>query len=109
MLQPVLYSLAVEQALGTKVASGRLFYATTAGGFAEHEIPINDYTRGQALEVLEIVDRAVEIGFLPAAPSPRRVHAGATSGRSADRAKKSGSPARRRTSSPICPRLRSMR
>jgi CRISPR/Cas system-associated exonuclease Cas4 (RecB family) len=71
VLQPVLYSLAVEQGLGRKVWSGRLFYATTAGGFAEHEIPINDYTRGQALQVLEIVDRAVADGFLVAAPAER--------------------------------------
>ena len=70
-LQPVLYSLAVEQGLGKHVFSGRLFYATTVGGFVEHEIPINDYTRGQGLEALEIIDRAVETGFLPAAPSER--------------------------------------
>jgi len=70
-LQPVLYSLAVEQGLGQKVFSGRLFYATTVGGFVEHEIPINDYTRGQGLQVLEIIDRSVETGFLPAAPSER--------------------------------------
>jgi CRISPR/Cas system-associated exonuclease Cas4 (RecB family) len=70
-LQPVLYSLAVEQGLGKKVFSGRLFYATTVGGFVEREIPINDYTRGQGLQVLEIIDRAVETGFLPAAPSER--------------------------------------
>jgi ATP-dependent helicase/nuclease subunit B len=53
------------------VFSGRLFYATTVGGFVEHEIPINDYTRGQGLQVLEIIDRSVETGFLPAAPSER--------------------------------------
>ena len=51
--------------------AGRLFYATTVGGFVEHEIPINDYTRGQGLQVLEIIDRAVETGFLPAAPAER--------------------------------------
>jgi CRISPR/Cas system-associated exonuclease Cas4 (RecB family) len=70
-LQPVLYSLAVEQGLGKKVFSGRLFYATTAGGFVDHQIPINDYTRAQGLQVLEIIDRAVETGFLPAVPSAR--------------------------------------
>jgi len=70
-LQPVLYSLAVEQGLGKKVVAGRLFYATTAGGFVECEIPINDYTRGQGLQVLTIVDRAVESGFLAAAPGER--------------------------------------
>jgi CRISPR/Cas system-associated exonuclease Cas4 (RecB family) len=71
MLQPVLYSLAIEKGLNKKVFEGRLFYATTAGGFADKPILINDYTRGQGLQVLEIVDRAVETGFLPAAPKER--------------------------------------
>jgi CRISPR/Cas system-associated exonuclease Cas4 (RecB family) len=70
-LQPVLYSVAIEQGLGKKVVAGRLFYATTAGGFAEHVIPIDDYTRGRGLEVLTIIDRAVELGMLPAAPAER--------------------------------------
>ena len=67
-LQPVLYSAAIEQGLGKKVLEGRLFYCTTAGGFGTHPIPINDYTRGQGLEVLTIIDRAIERGFLVAAP-----------------------------------------
>jgi CRISPR/Cas system-associated exonuclease Cas4 (RecB family) len=71
ILQPVLYSLAVERALGARVGSGRLFYCTAAGGFAEHEIPINDANRRLGLEALEIVDRALELGFLPAAPNER--------------------------------------
>jgi len=71
MLQPVLYSVAIEQGLHTNVTEGRLFYATTAGGFAEHAIPINDYTRRQGLQVLEIVDRSVESGFLAPAPADR--------------------------------------
>ena len=71
VLQPVLYSMAIEQGLGRKVIEGRLFYCTTAGGFGDHKIPINDYTRGQGLQVLSIVDRAVEQGFLPAAPAER--------------------------------------
>ncbi len=70
-LQPVLYSLAVEQALGIPVTSGRLVFCTSAGGFSEHEIPINDANRRAGLEALEIIDRAVELGFLPAAPSER--------------------------------------
>ena len=70
-LQPVLYSLAVEQALGTPVTSGRLFYCTSAGGFTDHEIPINDANRRSGLEALEIIDRAIELGFLPAAPAER--------------------------------------
>ncbi len=71
ILQPVLYSMAVEQAFDTQVESGRLFYCTSAGGFVDHEIPINDATRRAALEALEIIDRAIELGFLPAAPQER--------------------------------------
>jgi hypothetical protein len=71
VLQPVLYSVAVEAGLKKKVVAGRLFYCTTTGGFVEHEIAVNDYTRGQGLQALTIVDRAVEHGFLPAAPAER--------------------------------------
>ena len=68
VLQPVLYSMAVERALGRAVESARLYFATTTGGFAECAVPLNDYTRAQGLQVLTIIDRAVEHGFLPAAP-----------------------------------------
>ena len=71
ILQPVLYSLAAEQALEAPVTSGRLFYCTAPGGFTDHEIPINDANRRAALEALEIIDRAIELGFLPAAPAAR--------------------------------------
>jgi hypothetical protein len=70
-LQPVLYSVAVEKALGKKVTAGRLYYCTTAGGFGEHTIELNDYTRSQGLQVLSIIDRSVEQGFLVAAPQDR--------------------------------------
>jgi ATP-dependent helicase/nuclease subunit B len=68
-LQPVLYSVAVEQGLGVRVTGGRLFFCTTAGGFADREIPITDTTRARGLEVLSIIDRAIEQGFLTAAPA----------------------------------------
>jgi CRISPR/Cas system-associated exonuclease Cas4 (RecB family) len=71
ILQPVLYSLAVEQALGVPIGSGRLSYCTSAGGFVDHEIPINDANRRSGIEALEIIDRAVELGCLPAAPTDR--------------------------------------
>ncbi|HYT67978.1 MAG TPA: PD-(D/E)XK nuclease family protein [Vicinamibacterales bacterium] len=71
ILQPVLYSLAIEQALGASVQSGRLFYCTSAGGFVDHEIPINEANRRIGIEALEIIDRAIELGFLPAAPTER--------------------------------------
>jgi ATP-dependent helicase/nuclease subunit B len=71
MLQPVLYSMAVEKGLARPVVAGRLYYSTTAGGFADKPIEVNDYTRGQALQVLTIIDRAIEEGFLVAAPAER--------------------------------------
>lgn len=69
LLQPVLYSLAVEAATGSRVEDARFFYCTNEGGFAEHPVPITDETRRLGIEVLEIIDRAVEIGFLAAAPN----------------------------------------
>ena len=70
-LQPVLYGMAMEEMLGKPVVSGRLFYCTAAGAFTEHEIPLNDANRRAGLEALEIVDRAIELGFLPPAPTAR--------------------------------------
>jgi ATP-dependent helicase/nuclease subunit B len=70
-LQPVLYGMAIEEILSRPVVSGRLFYCTAAGRFTEHEIPLNDANRRAGLEALEIVDRAIELGFLPPAPAPR--------------------------------------
>ncbi|HEY3154324.1 MAG TPA: PD-(D/E)XK nuclease family protein [Candidatus Binatia bacterium] len=70
-LQPVIYSLAVEAATGCSVESARFSYCTTAGGFTEHNVPINDRTRGMGIEALEIIDRAVELGMLPPAPAEK--------------------------------------
>ena len=69
-LQPVLYG--ARRRAGARTASeskDACSTATTAGGFADHRIPLNDYARGQGLQVLEIIDRAIEQGFLPAAPA----------------------------------------
>jgi ATP-dependent helicase/nuclease subunit B len=70
-LQPVIYGLAVEQALSRPVAGGRLFYCTAHGGFAEHLVPLTEVNRRAGLEALEIIDRAVDVGFLPPAPAER--------------------------------------
>jgi CRISPR/Cas system-associated exonuclease Cas4 (RecB family) len=69
VLQPVIYSLVVEQALGETVSTSRLFYCTSAGGFQAHDIALTDRARRAGLEALEIIDRAIEIGFLAAAPA----------------------------------------
>jgi CRISPR/Cas system-associated exonuclease Cas4 (RecB family) len=70
-LQPVLYSLALEEATGRAVADGRLYYATTAGGYREVRIPMSPPARRIGVEVLEIIDRAIERGFLAAAPKEK--------------------------------------
>jgi CRISPR/Cas system-associated exonuclease Cas4 (RecB family) len=70
-LQPVIYSLVVEAATGCTVESARFSYCTSAGGFTEHTVPINERTRGMGLEALEIIDRAVELGMMPPAPSEK--------------------------------------
>jgi CRISPR/Cas system-associated exonuclease Cas4 (RecB family) len=70
-LQPVIYSLAVEEATGCAVESGHFSYCTTAGGFTDHSVPINERTRRMGIEVLEIVDRAVDLGMLPPAPAEK--------------------------------------
>jgi ATP-dependent helicase/nuclease subunit B len=70
-LQPVIYSLAVEAATGCTVESARFSYCTTAGGFTEHNVPINERSRDMGIEALEIIDRAVDLGMLPPAPAER--------------------------------------
>lgn len=67
-LQPVLYSLAVEAAMGDTVAEGRLFFCTSAGNFAEHVVKTDANARRSGLQVLTAIDRAIESGFLPPVP-----------------------------------------
>jgi CRISPR/Cas system-associated exonuclease Cas4 (RecB family) len=69
VLQPVLYAMAVETALDQPVYYGRLYYCTSAGSFYSHPIPLEERTREAGLEVLQVVDRAIERGFLAPAPS----------------------------------------
>ncbi|MBI3050060.1 MAG: PD-(D/E)XK nuclease family protein [Acidobacteria bacterium] len=69
VLQPVLYGMAIEAALGRPVSVGRLFYCTAAGSYYEHPIPITERTRAAGLEVLQVIDRAIASGFLAAAPT----------------------------------------
>jgi len=70
-LQPVIYSLTVEEATGCTVETARFSYCTTAGGFTEHNVLINEQSRGMGIEALEIIDRAVELGVLPPAPAEK--------------------------------------
>jgi ATP-dependent helicase/nuclease subunit B len=67
----VIYGLAVEHLLDAPVVQSRLYYCTRAGGFSERVVPLSPEARGRGPEVLGLLDRAIEVGFLPAAPRPR--------------------------------------
>jgi CRISPR/Cas system-associated exonuclease Cas4 (RecB family) len=68
-LQPVLYSLAVEQVTGQPVTESRLFFCTSAGGYKVRPVPLTPQNRRMGVEALEVIDRAIETGFLAAAPN----------------------------------------
>jgi hypothetical protein len=69
VLQPVLYGLALESLTGDVVYEGRLWYCTTAGSYSQHAIQLGESVRRSGIEVLEIIDRAVERGPLAAQPA----------------------------------------
>jgi ATP-dependent helicase/nuclease subunit B len=70
-LQPVLYALAAEKMFAREgsVASGRLYYCTATGGYAEHDVPLDTNARRAADTVAEVVGGALGKAFLPAAPA----------------------------------------
>lgn len=70
-LQPVLYSAAIEEVTGKPVSETRLFFCTTAGGYRVRPVPLLPQARRAGVEALEIIDRAIELGFLAAAPNER--------------------------------------
>jgi CRISPR/Cas system-associated exonuclease Cas4 (RecB family) len=67
-LQPVLYSMVIERMTGKSVYEGRLSFCTAAGGYRIRSVPLTAHTKQVALEALTIIDRAIELGFLAAAP-----------------------------------------
>ncbi|PYX79752.1 MAG: PD-(D/E)XK nuclease family protein [Acidobacteria bacterium] len=71
LLQPVLYSLAIESIRKQSVAEARLWYCTATGGYSERVVPINEATRSCGHEVLHIINHSIEEGFLPPAPKER--------------------------------------
>jgi ATP-dependent helicase/nuclease subunit B len=69
VLQPILYGMALEAVTGERVEEGRLSYCTAVGNFTVHAIALDDTSRRRALEVLEVIDRAIEHGTLAARPA----------------------------------------
>jgi len=68
VLQPVLYALAVEAALGAPVRDARLSFCTSRGGFAERVVPFDVRSRTVGLEVLAAIDAAIAAGRFHTAP-----------------------------------------
>lgn len=69
-LQPLLYALAAEKLFAgkAKVDSGRLYFCTSTGGFAEQVVPLDGEGHAAAVQVAETIGDAVARPFLPAAP-----------------------------------------
>ena len=68
-LQPVLYALAIEKLFPeATVDSGRLYYCTSAGGFADRTVPLDTAARQSAQQVADAIGQALAEPFLPAAP-----------------------------------------
>ena len=68
-LQPLLYALAAEKLFAgeAEVEGGRLYFCTSAGGFAEQIVPL-DGRRGEPPELADDDRRGARRPFLPAAP-----------------------------------------
>ncbi len=72
VLQPVIYGLALKALFPEEtVFAGRLFYCTNAGGFHPYEIPLMGEAPKRGIEVLDIIDRAIENGALAARPEAK--------------------------------------
>jgi ATP-dependent helicase/nuclease subunit B len=69
VLQPVVYSLVIEQATGKAVVESRLSFCTAAAGYTLQPVTLDAASRRAGIEALEIVDRAIERGDLAAAPA----------------------------------------
>jgi ATP-dependent helicase/nuclease subunit B len=67
-LQPLVYAMAAERLLGAATESSRLSYCTQRGNYQLVEIPVTPEGRDRVSRVFEIIDNALEQGFLPAAP-----------------------------------------
>jgi superfamily I DNA/RNA helicase len=68
---PSLYLLETQDARSVTdepVSVGRLFYSTLRANYQTFDVPISDLTRTRVDLLLATIDRAIEKGFLPAAP-----------------------------------------
>jgi CRISPR/Cas system-associated exonuclease Cas4 (RecB family) len=54
------------------VDCGRLYFCTSAGGFAEVIVPLDPQARDSIAQVASIIGEALDEPFLPAAPAERQ-------------------------------------
>ncbi len=71
MLQPVLYSMAVERGWGRRSSPGGCTTAPPSAASPTSRSSSTTTRAGRRSQVLTIIDRAVEQGFLVAAPAER--------------------------------------
>jgi ATP-dependent helicase/nuclease subunit B len=67
-LQPLLYALAAQKVLNTRVESGRLYYCTADGGYEERVVPLDEFNLQAVTSVLTTIRQGLADAFLPAAP-----------------------------------------
>jgi ATP-dependent helicase/nuclease subunit B len=68
ILQPMLYALAAENLLGKPVGTSELSYCTQRGDYRRVEVSVNEESRKQTERAMQLIDRSLQEGFLPAAP-----------------------------------------
>jgi ATP-dependent helicase/nuclease subunit B len=70
-LQPLLYALAAEKIFAgeAEITAGRFYFCTSAGGFVEHVVALDEEARRAAVQIAETIDDAIAGPFLPAAPN----------------------------------------
>ncbi|MBV9481522.1 MAG: PD-(D/E)XK nuclease family protein [Acidobacteria bacterium] len=68
VLQPVLYSLALEDLRKKPISEARLSFCSAVGGYSERTVVMDKRSRHIAGAVLRTIDDAIGRGFLPAAP-----------------------------------------
>jgi RecB family exonuclease len=70
VLQPLLYASALEKLFPEMpVDGGRLYYCTSAGGFEEARLPLDEQARAAVAQATGVIGDALTAGFLPAAPA----------------------------------------
>ncbi|MBX3181148.1 MAG: PD-(D/E)XK nuclease family protein [Polyangiaceae bacterium] len=70
-LQPLLYAEALAALFPTEtVVGGSLYYCTRRGGYQRVDVPLSASGQAALKRLSQVIDGAIQDGFLPAAPAP---------------------------------------